>query len=362
MSKKAFTFDNRRLGANSAISRIDKFMVSQDLNSKGENWAPNHNQEILGSLTPHHLHLGAGNRHRQASVLLRHLLVGGREEQGSPTPSLGRRLTDPTQRPGLGILDWSSHKKGNDLQQPPCKGKKTPERCHDQISHWKDQVGGGSAIGWSDQWRSKGHPARLPGEVGRGILEPSVAQPAPILRKLVYVRRYLLKELFWLPQTRTEKNFAERVRNKERHNQRSIWSLPSHHRVLLQFLLIGRKHISRALRKPRISVGRASRWGPHLMWTRHSPRISPWKRFTKRSRRCPKAKCPDTTGFLLSSSKPAPLKWRQRCSKLTRPCWPLEKPWITSTWGLSPWFPKREIAPNSGIGGRSLSWGVFIKF
>jgi hypothetical protein len=37
MSKKAFTFDNRRLGANSAISRIDKFMVSQDLNSKGEN-------------------------------------------------------------------------------------------------------------------------------------------------------------------------------------------------------------------------------------------------------------------------------------------------------------------------------------
>jgi len=35
MSKKAFTFDNGRLGANSAISRIDKFMVSQDLDSKG---------------------------------------------------------------------------------------------------------------------------------------------------------------------------------------------------------------------------------------------------------------------------------------------------------------------------------------
>jgi hypothetical protein len=35
MSKKAFTFDNRRLGANSAISRIDKFMVSQDMDSRG---------------------------------------------------------------------------------------------------------------------------------------------------------------------------------------------------------------------------------------------------------------------------------------------------------------------------------------
>jgi len=35
MSKKAFTFNNGRLGANSAISRIDKFMVSQDLDSRG---------------------------------------------------------------------------------------------------------------------------------------------------------------------------------------------------------------------------------------------------------------------------------------------------------------------------------------
>lgn len=35
MSKKAFTFDNGRFGAYSAISRIDKFMVSQDLDSRG---------------------------------------------------------------------------------------------------------------------------------------------------------------------------------------------------------------------------------------------------------------------------------------------------------------------------------------
>ncbi len=106
MSKKAFTFDNGRLGANSAISKIDKFMVSQDLDSRGgENQVRNHNQEVLGSLTSHHLHLGAGNRHKQASVLLRHLLIKGREEQGNPTPSLGQRLTDPTQRPGLGVLD-----------------------------------------------------------------------------------------------------------------------------------------------------------------------------------------------------------------------------------------------------------------
>jgi exonuclease III len=35
MSKKAYTFDNGRLGASSTVSRIDKFMVSQDLNSRG---------------------------------------------------------------------------------------------------------------------------------------------------------------------------------------------------------------------------------------------------------------------------------------------------------------------------------------
>jgi hypothetical protein len=35
MSKKAYTFDNRRSGANSAVSRINKFMVSQDLDSRG---------------------------------------------------------------------------------------------------------------------------------------------------------------------------------------------------------------------------------------------------------------------------------------------------------------------------------------
>jgi len=35
MSKKAFTFDNKKLEADSAISRIDKFMVSQDLDSRG---------------------------------------------------------------------------------------------------------------------------------------------------------------------------------------------------------------------------------------------------------------------------------------------------------------------------------------
>jgi hypothetical protein len=35
MSAKEFTFDNGRSGAHSAISRIDKFFISQDLDSKG---------------------------------------------------------------------------------------------------------------------------------------------------------------------------------------------------------------------------------------------------------------------------------------------------------------------------------------
>jgi hypothetical protein len=35
MSNKAYTFDNRRPRANSTVSKIDKFMVSPDLDSRG---------------------------------------------------------------------------------------------------------------------------------------------------------------------------------------------------------------------------------------------------------------------------------------------------------------------------------------
>jgi endonuclease/exonuclease/phosphatase family metal-dependent hydrolase len=35
MSAKEFTFDNGRFGAHSAVSRIDKFLISQDLDSRG---------------------------------------------------------------------------------------------------------------------------------------------------------------------------------------------------------------------------------------------------------------------------------------------------------------------------------------
>jgi hypothetical protein len=35
MSAKEFTFDNGRSGAHSVVSRIDKFLISQDLDSKG---------------------------------------------------------------------------------------------------------------------------------------------------------------------------------------------------------------------------------------------------------------------------------------------------------------------------------------
>jgi len=36
LSKKEFTYDNGRVGATSAMSRIDKFMVSQTLEERGE--------------------------------------------------------------------------------------------------------------------------------------------------------------------------------------------------------------------------------------------------------------------------------------------------------------------------------------
>jgi exonuclease III len=35
MTKKAFTFDNGRMGAGSAVSRIDKLLVSQEIKARG---------------------------------------------------------------------------------------------------------------------------------------------------------------------------------------------------------------------------------------------------------------------------------------------------------------------------------------
>jgi predicted ATPase len=35
MSKKEYTFDNGRKGRGSAVSRIDKFLVSQELDTRG---------------------------------------------------------------------------------------------------------------------------------------------------------------------------------------------------------------------------------------------------------------------------------------------------------------------------------------
>lgn len=35
MSKKEYTFDNDRVDARSTVSRIDKFLVSQELNTRG---------------------------------------------------------------------------------------------------------------------------------------------------------------------------------------------------------------------------------------------------------------------------------------------------------------------------------------
>jgi exonuclease III len=35
MSKKAYTFDNGRSGSGAAVSRIDKYMISQGLESRG---------------------------------------------------------------------------------------------------------------------------------------------------------------------------------------------------------------------------------------------------------------------------------------------------------------------------------------
>jgi hypothetical protein len=35
MTKKAFTFDNGRMGAGSAVSKIDKLLVSQEIEARG---------------------------------------------------------------------------------------------------------------------------------------------------------------------------------------------------------------------------------------------------------------------------------------------------------------------------------------
>jgi hypothetical protein len=65
MFAKEFTFNNGRFGVHSAISRIDKFFISQDLNSRGGHF----NLKILGPFSPGPIHMGPAYHTYQAISL-----------------------------------------------------------------------------------------------------------------------------------------------------------------------------------------------------------------------------------------------------------------------------------------------------
>jgi hypothetical protein len=58
LTKKAFTFDNGQQGSSSALSRIDKFLVSQSMEERRENRGFHLGAEAHGPLATHNLDLG----------------------------------------------------------------------------------------------------------------------------------------------------------------------------------------------------------------------------------------------------------------------------------------------------------------
>jgi len=52
LSRKEFTFDNGRAGPRSSVSRLDKFMVSQEITERGKNRDSGICDETIGPLPP----------------------------------------------------------------------------------------------------------------------------------------------------------------------------------------------------------------------------------------------------------------------------------------------------------------------
>ncbi len=100
MSKKEFTFDNGRAGVRSAVSRIDKFMISQDIEDRGGRIETAASVKKLSDHSPLIITVwGQHPPHEEPSTLLRHLTIGRRQGEKSNVGSMGWRPLAPRKGP-----------------------------------------------------------------------------------------------------------------------------------------------------------------------------------------------------------------------------------------------------------------------
>ncbi len=145
MSKKDFTFNNGRSGTRSAVSRIDKFLVSQEGEERGGKIEA---AASVRKLTDHLLLVITVWGHhppQQPLTIFRRLSADGREEQERTIGSLDRRPTALDQRPRVARLAGRSNRKSDEVQRVPCEGEETSSGSERQGLHDENQAGGDTA-------------------------------------------------------------------------------------------------------------------------------------------------------------------------------------------------------------------------
>jgi hypothetical protein len=131
MSKKEYTFDNGRKGQGSAISRIDKFLVSQELESRGGRieFAPSIRK--ISDHSPLKLTVWGRTLAPPRTVTFFDItMLKEDESRGARGPPRGlrRHPTSTKPRRGLARMARGSHRKGVQLQWQASEGEENGRR------------------------------------------------------------------------------------------------------------------------------------------------------------------------------------------------------------------------------------------
>jgi len=123
LTKKEFTFDNGRAGATSAVSKIDKFMISQSLEERGGRIEAAASVRKLSDHSP--LVITIWGQHSTPNNPSRHFDIALLSDEKSRKEMLQAWVGPPPPQTGLVGLATGHHRQGHEVQLSPFEGKKT---------------------------------------------------------------------------------------------------------------------------------------------------------------------------------------------------------------------------------------------
>ncbi|CAK9224206.1 unnamed protein product [Sphagnum troendelagicum] len=188
MSNKEYTFDNGRAGLHSAVSRIDKFMISQDIEEKGGRIETAASVRKLSNHSP--LVMTVWGNHpppppRQPSSLLRRLPAKRGGVQEGDATSLGRGPSASNKRPRMVGMAGGGNRARHELQHASSKRQKACAKHTRQDTYQKGAARGNPASNRPDQRGNKRYPFRRPGQAGGSLSRLRGAQPASLHSQVV---------------------------------------------------------------------------------------------------------------------------------------------------------------------------------